>query len=167
MTAVATISVIDAVLGCMAALSPARELEGSLNRGYFPDAINTWAGSPLGSAWCLNTCNYAGANAIGKARWPLPINGNCDVLLKYARKFGILRDTPARGAIFLKLNPENPEDATHAGYVDAVLPAARFATREGNSNEDGSSNGTDIVEIERPRKPGERYVFVYWWLLLR
>jgi len=164
--ALPTVTVIDAVLGAMAALSPVKELPG--NRGYFVDAINEWAGSPPGSAWCLNACHYAAAHAIGKARWPLPINGNCDVLLRYARKMGILRDTPARGAIFLKLDPENPENATHAGLVDSdPMPSGKWMTREGNSNEDGSREGTDIVEIERPRKPGERYVFVYWWLLLK
>jgi len=52
----------------------------------------------------------------------------------------------------------------HAGYCDSdELPGGRFATREGNSNKDGSSNGTDLVEIEPPRHPGEQYVFVYWW----
>jgi hypothetical protein len=165
MTAVATIPVVEAVLGCMAALSPVRELEG--NRGYFPDAMNTWAGSPLGSAWCLNACHYAGAHAIGRARWPLPINGSCDVLLRYARKMGIAFDQPEVGDIFLKLNPANREDATHAGFVDAVLPAGRFATREGNSNETGSREGTEIVELERPRKAGEDYVFVRWRLLVK
>ena len=163
--ALQTITVVDAVLGVMAALSPTHELEG--NRGYFVDAINTWAGSPLGSSWCLNVVHYAGANALGRKRWPLPINGSCDVLLKFARSAGILHDRPKRGAIFLKLNPSDPDDATHAGYCDSdELLGGRFNTREGNSNEDGSSNGTDIVEIERPRHAGERYVFVYWWELL-
>ena len=37
------------------------------------------------------------------------------------------------------------------------LPGGRFATREGNSNEEASANGTDLVEIERPRHPGEQY----------
>lgn len=162
-----TIPVTDAVLGCMSALDPARELPGQQNRGYFPDAINAWAGSPLGSSWCLNAVHYAGAKTIGKGRWPLPINGNCDVLLAYARRHGIARATPVRGAIFLKLNPDDTADATHAGYVDALLPSGRFYTWEGNSNTDGSSNGTDVVSILRPRKTGERYVFVYWWELVR
>lgn len=162
-----TISVVDAVLGCMDALDPVRELGGQQNRGYFPDAINTWAGSPLGSAWCLNTCHYAGAKIIGKARWPLPINGSCDVLLQFARKHGILYDTPVRGAIGLKINPDNTADATHAFYVDSVLPNGRFYTWEGNSNTDGSSNGTDVVSLLRPKKEGERYQFVYWWELMR
>jgi hypothetical protein len=165
MTIVHTVSVIDAVLGCMDALSPVRELEG--NRGYFVDAINEWAGSPKGSAWCLNAAHYAGAKAIGKARWPLPINGSCDVLLKFARKHGIARDWPTRGAIFLKLNPDDTADATHAGFVDALLADGRWMTREGNSNTTGSREGTEIVELTRPLKPGERYVFVTWWEVLK
>lgn len=162
-----TIPVTEAVLGTMSALDPARELAGSKNRGYFPDAINTFAGSPLGSAWCMNTVHYAGAKTIGKARWPLPINGSCDVILQFARKHGIVHDTPVRGAIFLKLNPDNTADATHAGYVDSVLPNGRWYTWEGNGNTDGSSNGTDIVSILRPKTSSERYVFVYWWELVK
>jgi hypothetical protein len=94
-----------------------------------------------------------------------PINGNCDVLLRFARKAGILHDTPARGAIFLKIDPTNPDNATHAGLVDEPFAGGRFSTREGNSNETGSREGMDIVEIERPRAAGERYPFVYWWEL--
>jgi hypothetical protein len=160
-----TLPVTEAVLGCMDALDPVRELPG--NRGYFVDAVNTWAGSPLGSSWCLNLCHYAGAKTLGKARWPLPINGSCDVILRYARKMKIARETPVPGALFLKLNPDDSADATHAGYVDSVLPNGRWFTREGNSNDTGSREGTDVVSILRPRKSGERYVFIYWWELMK
>ena len=158
MTALPTITVVDAVLGCMAALSPVHELSG--NRGYFPDAINRWAGSPLGSAWCLNAVHYAGAMALGRKRWPLPINGDCDVLLPFARKAGILHDTPARGAIFLKIDPTNPDNATHAGLVDEPFAGGRFSTREGNSNETGSREGMDGHRGNRAAARGGRALCV-------
>jgi hypothetical protein len=160
-----TIPVTEAVVGCMSALDPVRELKG--NRGYFVDAVNLWAGSPLGSSWCLNLCHYAGAKTLGKARWPLPINGSCDVLLAFARKHKIAYDTPMPGAIGLKLNPDNTADATHAFFVESVLPNGRFYTWEGNSNNTGSREGTDVVQLLRPKVSGERYVFIYWWELMK
>ena len=162
-----TISVTEAVLGTARALDPVRELEGQQNRGYFPDAINDFCGSPRGSSWCLNFCHYVGIQTLGSARWPLGHDGNCDHLLRFARQLGITEHAPSSGALFLKLNPDNTADATHAGFVDRVKPDGSFTTVEGNSNTDGSSNGNAVVRITRPRKPGERYVFVLWWELMK
>ena len=66
-----TLSCVDAVLGCAIALDPVQELPGVQNRGYFVDAINTFCGSPLGSAWCLNWVHYVGNHVLGSARWLL------------------------------------------------------------------------------------------------
>lgn len=162
-----TIPVTDAVLGAARALDPVKELEGQNNRGYFPDAINDFCGSPRGSSWCLNFCHYVGVHTLGSVRWPLGRDGNCDHLLQLATRRDVLGHYPEPGAIFLKLNPDDPADATHAGFVDRVRPDGSFTTVEGNSNTDGSSNGTAVVRITRPRKHGERYVFVYWWKLIK
>jgi hypothetical protein len=173
MTAIATISVIDAVLGCALALDPVQELTGAQNRGYFVDAINRYCGSPLGSAWCLNFCHYVGAHAIG-GLWPIGHDGNCDHLYKAAELRGILRTEPVRGAIFLKMNAQNRADATHAGFVDTViknsghpvLGANGFRTIEGNSNDKGSREGKAVVRLTRPLTAGEQYVFVEWAALV-
>lgn len=154
--------VVDAFLGAMEMLDPVKELPG--NRGYFVDAINEDAGSPLASAWCLNTVGYAGRHVIGK-RWPLPRTGSCDELLRFAKAKGIVRDKPVRGAIFLKLNPANPNDATHAGAVLEVLDDGRFGTWEGNSNDTGSREGTDVVHLTRNPHTAH-YVFIDWEALV-
>ena len=161
-----TIPVVDAVLGCALALDPVQELPDSQNRGYFVDAINRYCGSPLGSAWCLNFCHYVGSHALG-VRWPLGVNGSCDHLLGLAKKAKILRESPVRGAIFLKLNPDNTADATHAGFVERVLPNGAFKTVEGNSNDEGSREGKAVVRLTRGGMGSHgRYVFVQWESLL-
>lgn len=162
-----SIPVTQAVVGAARSLDPVKELDGQNNRGYFPDAINSFCGSPLGSSWCLNFCHYVGIHTLGSARWPLGRNGNCDVLYRFAKKRGIVGTSPQQGAIFLKINPNDEADATHAGFVDLAKADGSFTTVEGNSNTDGSSNGTAVVRITRPRKNGERYVFVYWWELMK
>jgi len=146
---VPTIPVVDAVLGCAIALDPVQELQGQQNRGYFVDAINDFCGSPRGSAWCLCFVHYVGIHALGSTRWPLGRNGSCDVLLQLAKKLGVLRESPVRGAVFLRLNPDNSADATHAGFVDRVLADGSFKTVEGNSNNEGAREGQAVVRLQR------------------
>ena len=166
-TVIPTISCVDAVLGCAIALDPVQELAGQQNRGYFVDAINDFCGSPRGSAWCLNFCHYVGHHALGSVRWPLGLNGSCDHLLNLAKRSKILRESPVRGAIFLKLNPDNTADATHAGFVERVLSSGGFKTVEGNSNDEGSREGKAVVRLTRGGMGQHgRYVYVHWESLL-
>jgi hypothetical protein len=158
--------VVDAVLGCAVALDPVRELDG--NRGYFVDALNDSTGAPHGSPWCASFLYYVGTRALGSARWPLPRSAACDDLLRFATKNGILRATPTRGNVFLVLNPANPSDAVHTGFVELAKMGGAFSTVEGNSNDDGSREGVAVVRLQRGGdKDKRRYVFVDWESLVK
>jgi hypothetical protein len=161
---VAMLPAVDAVLGCAIALDPVQELPGqpgARNRGYFVDAINTFCGSPLGSAWCLNFVHYVGVHALGIA-WPFPErNGNCDWLLALATRRGLVRELPMRGGIFLRLNNRNAADANHAGYVERVFNDGSWRSVEGNGAEDGSAEGKAVVRLTRAhRADPKRYAYV-------
>lgn len=113
--------------------------------------------------WCASFCAWVGDQAIGDA-WPLPPSASCDVLLDYARRHKVLRNSPQVGDVFLVMASAN--DAIHAGFVTGVNPGgASVATIEGNSNSGGSRNGIEVAR--RPERaidpPGRhRLQFVRW-----
>jgi hypothetical protein len=156
-----TITCVDAVLGCASALRYVHEADA--NRGRFVDGINQSAGARFGDPWCASFVYYAGSNALGSARWPLPRTPACDELLKHARRTGTLRDLPAKGSVFLVLNPKNPDDAVHTGFVQIAFERGAFRSIEGNSNDDGSREGVAVVSNLRGQiGDTRRYVFIDW-----
>lgn len=120
-----------------------------------------------GYPWCAAFVAWCGDQAFGQ-NWPLPRTAGCDLLLAFARRHGVLRDTPQPGDVFLCLVGE--DDATHTGLVRAVIPDGRaIATIEGNSNPGGSAEGYEVAA--RPQRlidpPGRRSVrFIRWQEML-
>lgn len=148
------------VLAAARMLLPVRE--AGQNRGRFVEAIIRYAGGQPGEPWCASFVYYVGHKMLGPA-WPLPKTRSCDVLLEYARKGGILRDESVRpqpGWLFLVMRA--PHDATHVGFVDAVLPDGRFTTIEGNSNDRGHRDGDGVVANTRDPAGPTTYAYVAW-----
>jgi hypothetical protein len=133
------------------------------NRGKEVDAYLALTGLDGGYPWCAAFVAWCGVEAFG-TKWPLPRTADCDQLLFFARKNGILRNTPQPGDVFLCLATHN--DATHTGFVvDVNEGGASVSTIEGNSNSDGSREGFEVAS--RPRRAvdpvGQRVVrFVHW-----
>lgn len=160
---------IDAVLAAARLLLPVREIAGQNNRGRFVEAIIASTGNKPGDAWCASAVYYLGRGILG-ARWPLPRTASCDELLKFARAREILRPSPRRGDVFLRLHTDT--DAVHTGFVDETpdpsQPPKGFRVLHGNSNGAGSRDGDGFHEgrLGGPSDP-YRYVFARWADLLK
>lgn len=135
------------------------------NRGFNIDIWNTSCGVPVGSFWCASF--ICGVHSIWKMRtgldWQLGKSASCDVLLAKAKSLGILHKTPYVGDIGFVLAAEDSSDAIHVFLVSGHKEGV-FTSIEGNSNLDGSRNGTAVVE--RPnlysRRNASRLVFARW-----
>jgi hypothetical protein len=148
-----------AVLGVARAMTWVREI--GENRGQAVEAILASVHLPPGSPWCAAFVSYCGRAALG-GFWPLPMAGGCATLAEAADAKGLLRPTPAPGAIFL-LYSSDLERFHHTGFI--VLPAplpGHYATVEGNTNDGGSPEGVGVFQRERQFTSEDR--FVWWWL---
>lgn len=157
-------------------ISVARSLVGQKeepvgsNRSFHIDVWNKSCGVPLGSFWCASFL-CAGVHNRWKfltgLDWQLGTSASCDVLLAKAKRLGILHETPYVGDIGFVLSSDDDTDAVHVFLVSGYKEG-KFTSIEGNSNLDGSRNGTEVVErddLYKFRKPG-RLVFARWADLL-
>lgn len=139
------------------------------NRGFHIDVWNTACNVPLGSFWCASFLSSVHARWKFKTNldWQLGRSASCDVLLARAKKLGILHKTPYVGDVGFLLAAEDSDDAVHVFLVSGYKDNA-FTSIEGNSNLDGSRNGTSVVE--RPNlytgRNLKRLVFARWADLL-
>jgi peptidoglycan hydrolase-like protein with peptidoglycan-binding domain len=118
------------------------------NRGTQVDAYNRTAGVPVASYWCMSFvywCFVQAAARGGKPN-PMPQTAYCPYLYSWGRQHGKLVNTPARGDIFLVKG--GPNGHSHTGLVTGVS-GSRFDSIEGNTNNDGSSNGIGVFVRSR------------------
>jgi hypothetical protein len=128
------------------------------NRGPRVEAMLATTGLSGGYPWCAAAVATWGKETFGAA-WPLPRTADCDVLLDYARRHGLIHRQPARGDIFLVLASET--DAIHTGLVSGINSASStISTIEGNSNNDGSRDGYGV--FSRPSRRIQNLRFVRW-----
>ncbi len=139
------------------------EVPPGSNRGGKVEAYLNVTGLDGGYPWCAAFVAWCGVKAFDK-KWPLPRTADCDQLLSFANKNGILKTTPQPGDVFLCLATST--DATHTGFVvDVKAGGASVSTIEGNSNTNGSREGFEVAA--RPARTvdpvGQRIVrFVHW-----
>jgi hypothetical protein len=106
--------------------------------------------------WCAAFVCWVLHKSLGEDN-PIPMTADCDVLLAYARKRGVLKTTRKRGDIFLRLASQT--DARHTGFCTDDDDG----TIEGNTNPGGSREGYGVFA----RKRGDsKLVFVRWADLL-
>lgn len=68
------------------------------------------------------------------------------------RSYSLVRQNPGlveKGDLFLLQSRNNSSDWIHTGIITAVLDNSVFETIEGNTNDDGSSNGYAVVKRTR------------------
>lgn len=117
------------------------------------------------ACWCMERA----AEAKGILSLPFASSYSCDTLAHRAREAGLLvvnPDAEARklitpGSFFLRR--KTATDYTHVGIVASVRVAGDagpevFETVEGNTNDDGSSNGDGVYS--RVRAFGPQYDFI-------
>lgn len=131
------------------------------NRGKDVEEMLALCGLDGGYPWCAAFDAYCGHTALD-SMWPMPLSADCDVLLAWAKKRGVLvQSNPKRGDIFLLLRPNNPNDAYHTGFITGdANKDGRPDTIEGNTNVDGSRDGYGV--FSRERVDTDNMVFVRW-----
>lgn len=137
-----------------------REQPRNSNRGQAIEAMLAACGGAAGEPWCAALVSYCGMLIPG---WPLPIVRGCATLAEAAEKKGLLRTTPARGAIFLIWYPALKRFA-HTGACDLEKRGGLWHTAEGNTSDPlapATREGWGCFERDRTFKPADR--FIYWW----
>ncbi len=104
-------------------------------------------------------------NRVRRSAWFLPKTASCAALGEFASKRDLLRDTPQVGDVFLMYSAK-VERFAHTGIVVGVDETVisddiRVCTTiEGNTNDDGSSNGHTTLRKTRAfsNRRGDRFL---------
>jgi hypothetical protein len=152
-----TVSTVEMLLALAQSFRFVREEPRNSNRGQAIGAFLGSVGLEQGYAWCAAYVGYCGQFVPG---WPLPLVAGCATLGEAAEKKGLLRPTPARGALFLLYYPALKRFA-HTGICLVEKGGGVWRTIEGNTNGGGSRDGWGVFERERSFGPSDR--FIHWW----
>lgn len=110
--------------------------------------------------WCAAFAAYVGYAALRK-QWPLRKVAGCVSLFDDALAKGMIRTTPAPGAVFLLWSDAKGRFA-HTGFVvGEAVGVGSWETLEGNTNEAGHREG--IGTFARTRRWGPKDRFIHWW----
>lgn len=131
-----------------------REQPQGSNKGPRVDLYNLATNVPVGSLWCMSFvywCFQRAADQTGDEN-PMPQTAYCPTLYNWAKKHDKLVEKPQRGDIFLvKGLRDGKPSVIHTG----IVTGGSIETVEGNTNNDGSSNGIGV--FTRQRKPSTCY----------
>jgi hypothetical protein len=153
--------------------------QGGDNRGQMVETFLRGVSLPPGLPWCAAFVHHVGYSAhfdhvTGRSSWPLPATGSCEALARAARAQGVLRDEPYVGDIFL-LYSQLRRRFIHTGIVVGVQEEERVHERdvhvcvtvEGNTNNDGSSNGNTTLRKVRTFREADGHRFIRWVEMVR
>jgi hypothetical protein len=114
------------------------------NRGPWVDRYLAAAGLPPGSPWCAAFVTYL-LKQCGYSHFP-PNPAAVSSWARWAEVCGRVVAVPNRGDLFFLLH------ANGEGHIGIVLEdnGDWIRTVEGNSNDDGSREGWEVVRHERP-----------------
>lgn len=128
-----------------------RREQGGKNTGPEVDAYLRAVGLPPGHPWCAAFavwCYQEAAKALGQPMLLARTGKVSRLFLRMRERYG--RATPVIGAIYGHAkDPADPESKGHCGIVIALTRTSFWAI-EGNTNDRGSTDGTEVCE--RPRK---------------
>jgi hypothetical protein len=161
------LDVRDAVLNLARALLFMREINGANRSELIDEMIRRTGLDPTKRLpWCAAFVAWVGY-AVLRKQWPLKKVAGCVSLYDDAKAKGMIRTEPAPGAIFL-LYSKKKKRFHHTGFVvGPVMPAVdgvgtiKWATIEGNTDDDGGAEGTGCFERQRAWAPEDR--FIYYW----
>ena len=146
---------------------------GGANRGQMVELFLREVRQPPGQPWCAAFVHHVGYwshwdNRTHASTWPLPATASCYELGEFARARAVLRKDPVVGDVFL-LYSEKLKRFAHTGIVVAVEAVSQQGagdtvytcmTVEGNTNEAGSSEGTQTLRKSRQfsMRRGDRFI---------
>lgn len=116
------------------------------NRGTQIDEWNKAVGVPVGSFWCASFTSAVARRWEAMTGIDFPINGSasCDSWFNQAKSKGLLTRVPKPGHILLVMKSSESSDAIHIG-ICGYESNGLISSIEGNSNNDGSANGTMVA----------------------
>lgn len=140
-----------------------REVPLGSNRGPEVDAYLKFCNVAPPAWWCAAFVSYqiheAAKTLSMKPKWPK--FAMCVDIFNWGTKHGLVMDTPLVPSVMLiPGDPSKGERAyKHTGFVIAYdQQAGIITTVEGNSNNNGSSNGIGVFSLRRRLKPGMKFV---------
>ena len=133
----------------------AREDKKRKNRGKKVDAYVKSVGTPLGSPWCAAFVSHTVHTAFPDSQWLR--SASCQHIYLWARHNDLLLDKPEAQSVVLF--PGSDGAFHHIGFVtDYNFWTGTITTIEGNSNDEGSAEGTEVVKQERAVTNGMVFV---------
>jgi hypothetical protein len=150
-----------AVLNLANALLFMREINGSNRSELIDEMIRRTGLDPTQRLpWCAAAVAWIGYGALRK-QWPLKKVAGCVSLFDDAQAKGLVRTTPAPGAVFLQWRRDKGRFA-HTGFVvGEAAGVGSWETLEGNTNEAGHPDG--VGAFARTRRFGPQDRFIHWW----
>lgn len=153
--------------------------EGGDNRGQMVEHFLRGVHLQPGQPWCAAFVHHVGYashydQVLRRSSWPLPATGSCEALARAARAAGALREEPQVGDVFLLFSAMRRR-FIHTGIVVGVADESRVhlsdvhtcVTVEGNTNADGSANGTTTLRKVRTFREVDGHRFVRWTEMTR
>jgi len=141
-------SLVEKAVQIAIAENGVREEPAGSNRGAKVDAYNAAAGVGNGALWCMSFVYWSfqqAAAQVGQPN-PMPKTAYCPFLYQWAKDNQKLVTTPQRGDIFLvKGLRDGKPSVIHTG----IVTGGSINTVEGNTNNDGSSNGIGVFTRTR------------------
>lgn len=119
--------------------------EDGPNRGSCEKYQQATGGKP-GDPWCMDLICWALIQLLGHC--PIMLTGSCEEQHQWAIAHQYLTDTPRKGCIGLVIDPAT-DHAHHAYSIVADPDMTGFDTIEGNSNTNGSREGTSTCAHHR------------------
>jgi hypothetical protein len=117
--------------------------------------MDGWEGAT--AYWCAGFATYCMRQACETLNLPMPLVRSTGVreIADYARQHGVFLDKP-QGTTRRRITPGSlfmeeggPTGYQHTGLVTGLAAGGVFYTIEGNSNDDGSSNGYEVIARTR------------------
>ncbi|MBS1708754.1 MAG: CHAP domain-containing protein [Armatimonadetes bacterium] len=131
------------------------EDEGTWNRGPEVDAYLKTCGTQPGYPWCAAFVAHTIHTAYPKSKWIA--SPSCQEIFNWAKRNHLLKAEPSPSSVVLY--PDATGTFHHIGFVTAYDKDQGVITAiEGNSNDTGSPEGREIVEIKRYVQPGMAFV---------
>jgi hypothetical protein len=115
------------------------------NDGVAVESYLKSVGLGKGYAWCMAFVYWCVKQAANKLGLRNPLKQTGGVLDEWQSGRGVHLSVPEQGCIFIMHHPSG----YHTGIVTGVFPNGVLHTIEGNTNSDGSREGTSVLRKTR------------------
>lgn len=129
------------------------------NDGVAVEKYLASVGLGKGYSWCMAFVYWCAKQAALKLGITNPLLQTGGVKVEWDSKRGTKLSVPRQGSQFFIVHGDG---TGHTGIVTGVLQGGDFHTIEGNTNSDGSRNGTQVLRRTRNVKDKDMAGFKYY-----